>query len=1106
LLERILSVLFSAQSIADAPNCIPVVPGGSSACPASVFNSVTAAFATQGYWIQADILWYLNNTGMGTWAILIYVIAAISGLISMAMGFPPKLYLWFLIGPGIYHWLVQDTVPVLGVRWNVGPQTSDDRDRQERAQREVFRLAEAGLANASILRGGHSLAPGSITDLSGFLGNDFGKVEVSNLFLWYDTLLSDLAEWFIEWTGVFYLAGANNSILADGISSLPPEIVRTAGAIGVIGVEDSNREDDQHWSLSTLKWEYLQDITGAHLHSGDVRDAFTTFLSSECGDAFEAGLDEAAFLASATAKGANIPASVFTAPGTISQITGLPQEGLYVEATRYMSSVAMPTPKSMRSILREDGVGSFRKAFPFIETEAFREQNMFETVRCDQYLYLLVQMFRWEAGHQFYQMISGLPAGVTPATLLYTLFYGWEFRNLDGDNIFDLDFLRRIASPRTFIGQYDLRQLAAFTTDLILVHLLRNEFAIAPKPFTKRQSSSQEAIDWSRIYQATLGSKTKFGEVYTWATLLPYVQGVLLYLLAIAYPFVCLFILIPGWHKIIFTWMTFWAWVKLWDVGFAIVVVLERSVWTMLGSNTDAVRLFSRVWSMQEHGRVAIDCPQSLIQFSLSPPFGVCRPGVVPDVILSRSSDAQSLIPWFDTLRIFDKALTLGPAMDLDLANGWYIYIMSALYFAVPAVTGQIVLGAKSGAASLATQAIQGTAQEVGRSVGTSHTAQIGNLGVAHTASLGQAAYAKSMRQDGEGLGLGALQLGNRSLRGEAWKDATGVQSSALGQMSRVAGLYRDSRQDALTAGMAVLSGAATVGERALPAVANSAGSILGAFGKWASRNGGSGPLANGMNQLGNYGAIAMTAFGQASSIAQSVGSYGRNEVNRQAQILYDAQQAQAAVSGFFYGGEARGLRDSAGKYEKAAEQKASDAVWAAQRDFANQVSGYMGAQGISDPKFTPSSKAKDLTGMSFEGQMGVPFQEAARYSDPATGAYGEWLYGMTSELQSRYGGEAVADRYRPAAIGDELQYAITQGNEVWKQAFGSDGQNMSENLWGAVTGGVSGEASYEIFRQFNSATPLYTQEDFNRGQPLVAPPPQFTNPFVTPVTVDKAA
>lgn len=59
------------------------------------------------------------------------------------------------------------------------------------------------------------------------------------------------------------------------------------------------------------------------------------------------------------------------------------------------------------------------------------------------------------------------------------------------------------------------------------------------------------------------------------AASLPYYQGLLLYLLGTTFPFFALLLLIPGKHTGFLMWFALWFWVKSWDIGFAIVMLLD---------------------------------------------------------------------------------------------------------------------------------------------------------------------------------------------------------------------------------------------------------------------------------------------------------------------------------------------------------------------------------------------------------------------------------------------------------------------------------------------------------------------------------------------------
>src|SRR5262249_24542316 len=147
-----------------------------------------------------------------------------------------------------------------------------------------------------------------------------------------------------------------------------------------------------------------------------------------------------------------------------------------------------------------------------------------------------------------------------------------------------------------------------------LVYLIRNEFLYAPQitEVLAHTAPSEQAKSYSEAYIRTSGSKSKFAELFQWAILMPHLQGILMYLIIIAYPFAMMVMLIPGYQKAGFTYVTCFAWVKMWDPGFAMVQVLERSVWAMLGNNDNMARAANMLIQTAEvAGKVAVSCPQT---------------------------------------------------------------------------------------------------------------------------------------------------------------------------------------------------------------------------------------------------------------------------------------------------------------------------------------------------------------------------------------------------------------------------------------------------------------------------------------------------------------
>ncbi|MFN8391023.1 MAG: conjugal transfer protein TraG N-terminal domain-containing protein [Bdellovibrionota bacterium] len=63
------------------------------------------------------------------------------------------------------------------------------------------------------------------------------------------------------------------------------------------------------------------------------------------------------------------------------------------------------------------------------------------------------------------------------------------------------------------------------------------------------------------------------------ALALPYIQGMLLYLLAACFPFFAIFLVMPSRANTFMIWASLWVWVKSWDIGFALVTVARKILW-----------------------------------------------------------------------------------------------------------------------------------------------------------------------------------------------------------------------------------------------------------------------------------------------------------------------------------------------------------------------------------------------------------------------------------------------------------------------------------------------------------------------------------------------
>lgn len=999
LLVELSNHLMNAQSC---------MGSGADTCPASATTAVAAAWATQGYWVQADILQYLRGEtaisvggstiqalegvrDLANIPILLYLLGGIAGFLGIALGMPPKNYMWFFLGPGIFSWLIDTTQPVKGVGWMVA--------YQPQQQAEVWRLAEVGLRNSGIVK----RSPGVQIYAS---QEPSSTVEVASMFLWLDEVMSGIVQSLSWWTGIY--EQSTGSVTTD---------TNLAGGLG---------SDGKWFLLSNLKWAMVEDITAARLHNADLRDVFAQFMSSECGDEIAKAVDQPSYIFAAKSRGSGLrnwrDYTVFLhAPG---HDFSNPQPNNAAVA-RLLTNVWIPVPDALRWFFEkdsQDATGTLRDFADFFNSDspscAFNQQS--EQVNCATLLWIIVHAFRWEAAHVYQSMMERIPNslryGGEPYPLEFTLFYGWDIKkNRDNGNWLESG---DVLSPPEY---------QQFLLNLILIHLFRNEMEQAKKPVNLRYASSTEHEDYVETYQARTGAKAKYGEIYSYAMMIPYIQGILLYFLAIAYPFACMMIVFPGWHKIIITWASFWAWAKLWDVGFAFVMMIERSLWAMLGSGSDFAGLATFIVRMKDYGKVNIfeSCTMS---------------GCIISEFANAAPDGGALGPCgmqtFDnSLRTFDRALMLGSNLDLDLVNAYYLYFIAALYLAVPAVVGQIVLGAKAGVGGMVGQMFGGTATEGGKAAGEAYKGQFATYGYANLGSASQAGTSKDQRKSG--AMLAALEAGNMGADAQlaaSSVDAANKQLGAIGQARQQTAQSRESAYVVFQAGVSTLNQgikeggqtAMTFGGTMAPAGSSGGGPNVPGGAPGGSGSGGGRTIGNTLGALANAaqggsggsgGATAAAAslfspanVRRAGQLAASVADMGNSltaagvsaarhastNANLADQANINAATAENNLRGFAASAAGSGFNAHAGRMQSAAEYQGAVGGWRARRDLANQMTGIGSAIGVFPGGFAAGDKPVNLQGMAMGGMLNSygasgnkvgDASGAANYFNPTSGS-----------------------------------------------------------------------------------------------------------------------
>ena len=655
--------------------CVLFAQDDGTPCGTYSSSAIVAAFNTQGYWALDDMVTQFGLNNLAGWAPLIYIFVIIGGLIMVAMGMPPKNYIWWVFGPVLFNFLLYTPHDqgCKGVAWKIGTGDANSED-----QRKVWQFAEVGLVNQN---------RGMDTDVT-YHNDREPDQNTTNLpwfFLNFDWVLSEQVGFLVDWAGI------GNQEDNDGIDVIKPD----------------DRAPKTTWSLmSNLKWPMLEDITGATLANADIKEGLSRFLTSECGTIIGEYIKKSNFISASSSRGSKLPAFVLK-----------DKEDNKDNLIKALEQRWIPYPEEIRRLLKDEQFSRFGPVTTFTGSVNSNSQYM----NCMQFIYIIVQAFRWESGFIYNNAVAR--AQIPARYVVYSFLYGWDF----GDK------------------KLKTHEQIKFIQNMILVHLFRNELFKTYFPVDRQFSASERSENYVKANAGQVGSKNKYGELYMWAKLMPYIQGVTLYFLCGAYPFACLLMIIPGWHKAFISWMLFYAWARSWDAGFAVVESLERNIWGMLGSSKDSATRNNMIDEMRTWAEIKVTGERcgpgsnSILAVTDEKDLVDCR-----EVLVESVSGDNSL----SSLQIFDRSILMQFRLDFDVMNAYYVYLMSALFFAVPVVTGQLILAAKAGMANTLTQGISSSASQAGSAAGQGYIGDVATQSSNMRAVAAQEAFARGLREE----------------------------------------------------------------------------------------------------------------------------------------------------------------------------------------------------------------------------------------------------------------------------------------------------------------------------------------------------------------------
>ncbi|MCC6220639.1 MAG: hypothetical protein IT291_05275 [Deltaproteobacteria bacterium] len=217
-----------------------------------------------------------------------------------------------------------------------------------------------------------------------------------------------------------------------------------------------------------------------------------------------------------------------------------------------------------------------------------------------------------------------------------------EDKNVNWDNVYE-------EVKKKLVGNDEKDLTKAF--EILAAYYLKNSIANTAHGAMLNNLSNKEPMHGRmqrNIFGNIAGHESNGGRMIItyFAGSVPYIQGVLLYILTAAFPFFSFCLLLPGRISGFFVWMSLWLWVKSWDVGFAFVHFMRDIFWD----------------SMPHAGEVRTDANW----------------GTFED------------LDWADPSSVFNLIYLNDPTSSLNT----YYSIIALLTLSVPALTAHLCMGA----------------------------------------------------------------------------------------------------------------------------------------------------------------------------------------------------------------------------------------------------------------------------------------------------------------------------------------------------------------------------------------------------------------------------
>lgn len=479
---------------------------------------MAAALETSGYKGLSIVLAELGVMigGMGA---LIYMTCAISAIISVSLMGNYRAAVWFLVGPGLFWWLIDPQVNSSGAEWQYG---------KTKSQKEVLDVLGA---------------------------KDSVNAKVPWLFDAYNQLISDLIQSFI---GV-----VTNGDLAKQIKFMSRQRIMdrlfraeldNPGLLALIhrGIKGACAKEMNNARMIALGNRESEWFTDMNNGSPEYRAAIGEYVSDI--KRYDITLD-------ANTPEYNYLYDLFNAVRIeqsknnfdLNCNSDRTDSNLDIDFTKdgFTPEEVLHRPVSCRQLWCWTGIGLAKEAGQ-LQKDAEKKY-----------------IAKYADGKEEYKNIYEEIWNEIAVKLLPT--------TVDTSHGTDVSVIPIV------VGGILLRKTLLSDTRSGTYQELANHSGVYTRPYNFSVKMTKDQVNdfTQQSHKHTMAQSQRY-EMFIFAQVIPYLQGIFLYALAITFPFFALLVVIPGKAMSFFSWFAIWTWVKSWDLGYAIVYVIDDFWWDLM--------------------------------------------------------------------------------------------------------------------------------------------------------------------------------------------------------------------------------------------------------------------------------------------------------------------------------------------------------------------------------------------------------------------------------------------------------------------------------------------------------------------------------------------